>query len=333
VDIRHLRYFIRIVDLKSFARAAAELHVAQSALGLHIRNLERELKVRLLTRHSRGVEPTEAGIVLHGHAIKIVQNLEQAREAVQTTAAATRSRLLLGVTPPIQRSLMITLARQNKAELRNVDVCVVDGTSQSLVELVCSGKMSACCAYNIGDHDGFECTKVLDDELVFVRRRGPKRVKPTISFADLVKHPLALPPMPHSLRKLLEGAAKRRGMSLNVTFESLSLSAVRELVQHGLAAAVLPFGAVACDVEDRRFEIRRIVNPILSMPLSFLHADRHGISRVGTVVETTLRSSLAHEIADARTKWMRLHHAGRNPPQRQLSSRGGASIGRQLGSR
>ena len=60
MTIRQLRYFLRIIELKSFSKAAAYLHVAQPALGLQIRKLEEELGVKLLNRHSRGITPTEA---------------------------------------------------------------------------------------------------------------------------------------------------------------------------------------------------------------------------------------------------------------------------------
>jgi regulatory helix-turn-helix LysR family protein len=67
MDLVQLRYFTRIAALRSFNRAAAQLAVAQPALTRQIKLLEEELGVQLLLRHSRGVEPTEAGEILaHG---------------------------------------------------------------------------------------------------------------------------------------------------------------------------------------------------------------------------------------------------------------------------
>lgn len=60
-DFDNLHAFILVARERSFTRAAAQLGVTQSALSHTIRSLESRLNVRLLTRTTRGVAPTEAG--------------------------------------------------------------------------------------------------------------------------------------------------------------------------------------------------------------------------------------------------------------------------------
>src|SRR5271167_618428 len=57
----HLLAFLAVGQERSFTRAAAKLGVSQSALSHTIRGLEERLGVRLLTRTTRSVAPTEAG--------------------------------------------------------------------------------------------------------------------------------------------------------------------------------------------------------------------------------------------------------------------------------
>lgn len=61
IDLNNLRSFIVVARERSFTRAAAQLGVSQSALSHTIRGLEEKLGLRLLTRTTRGVSPTEAG--------------------------------------------------------------------------------------------------------------------------------------------------------------------------------------------------------------------------------------------------------------------------------
>ncbi len=62
--IRQMRYFVTVVEERSFRKAAQRLHVAQPALSRAVRDLESTLKTLLLVRSSTGVETTEAGRVL-----------------------------------------------------------------------------------------------------------------------------------------------------------------------------------------------------------------------------------------------------------------------------
>ena len=69
MNLRQLRYFVSVVEAGNMTRAAEQLHVAQTALGMQIRQIEEDLGVALLVRHSRGVEPTKAGSLLHARAL------------------------------------------------------------------------------------------------------------------------------------------------------------------------------------------------------------------------------------------------------------------------
>src|ERR1700744_804722 len=60
-DLGDLSAFLAIAEERSFTRAAAKLGTSQSALSHTMRRLEERLGVRLLTRTTRSVAPTEAG--------------------------------------------------------------------------------------------------------------------------------------------------------------------------------------------------------------------------------------------------------------------------------
>jgi DNA-binding transcriptional LysR family regulator len=60
-NFNDLLAFLAVARERSFTRAAAQLGVSQSALGHTIRGLEARLGLRLLTRTTRSVSPTEAG--------------------------------------------------------------------------------------------------------------------------------------------------------------------------------------------------------------------------------------------------------------------------------
>lgn len=82
MNLRRLKYFVKIVDIGSLTQAAEVLHIAQPALSQQVATLENELDQQLLIRTKRGVTPTEAGKILYAHARTILRQCEQAQTAV-----------------------------------------------------------------------------------------------------------------------------------------------------------------------------------------------------------------------------------------------------------
>jgi len=92
IQLRHLRYFVGIVDAGSLSRAATTLYVAQPALSQQMAELEQELGLPLLHRSARGVRPTPAGEVLYREAQAILRHMESCRTSCATVAARWRAR-------------------------------------------------------------------------------------------------------------------------------------------------------------------------------------------------------------------------------------------------
>jgi LysR family nitrogen assimilation transcriptional regulator len=79
MELRSLRYFVKIVELGSLSRAADALFIAQPSLSHQVALLEEEFGVRLLDRGSKGVKATAAGIALYRCAVSIARQLEEVR--------------------------------------------------------------------------------------------------------------------------------------------------------------------------------------------------------------------------------------------------------------
>lgn len=83
MELRQLRYFVKVVEHGSFSQAAAALGVVTSALSQQISRLEGELSTRLLQRTSKGVLPTDAGLAFWRHAQLALRHADHAVLAAQ----------------------------------------------------------------------------------------------------------------------------------------------------------------------------------------------------------------------------------------------------------
>jgi DNA-binding transcriptional LysR family regulator len=84
-NINDLISFMVVARERSFTRAAAQLGVSQSALSHAMRNLESRLDVRLLTRTTRNVAPTEAGEKLYQRLSPLLQDIDLELTALRDT--------------------------------------------------------------------------------------------------------------------------------------------------------------------------------------------------------------------------------------------------------
>lgn len=96
-ELDDIRSFIAVVDAGGFGRAAQTLGVAKSIVSRRVSRLEEELGTRLLSRTTRGVSATEAGLEFKARSERILAELNEAREAVAQQAGGVAGRLRLAM--------------------------------------------------------------------------------------------------------------------------------------------------------------------------------------------------------------------------------------------
>ncbi len=120
MELRHLRYFVAVAEERHFGRAAARLHMAQPPLSQQIRQLETELGVSLLTRSTRKVELTPAGVVFLERARAIIESLRTAALDAARAADGEVGHLAVGFTGSATYELLPAVARAMAAALPGV---------------------------------------------------------------------------------------------------------------------------------------------------------------------------------------------------------------------
>lgn len=109
VDLRQLRYFVTVAEELHFSRAAARLHLAQSALSSQIRRLEGEVGGPLLVRSTRRVTLTPAGSALLQDGRAILAAVDGAVGRARALARGEGSSLVIGSLGPAPGALLAPL--------------------------------------------------------------------------------------------------------------------------------------------------------------------------------------------------------------------------------
>lgn len=140
MELRHLRYFVTVVEEQSITKAAEKLCIAQPPLSRQIQKLEEELGILLFERGSRPVRTTEAGQFFYQHAVQILTHTAQATSMAKRISSVNKivrigyvSSLLYALLPQI-----IYLFRQNNPD---IEVELIECGTKDQIEALKQGKI------------------------------------------------------------------------------------------------------------------------------------------------------------------------------------------------
>jgi LysR family nitrogen assimilation transcriptional regulator len=264
MNLRHLRYFVAIVDHGSMVKASDSLFVAQSALSQHMRNLEAELGVQLLLRTARGVVPTDAGQDFLGRARAILAQVEDAQRALREQSTTPQGNVTLGSPPTVSAMLAVPLILQIQRELPKVSLRVTEGMSGYVLDWLQAGQVDLGLVYGIQRAPGIVATELFNEDLYLIGPRGGFESDSPIPFAAVEGYDLILPGRQHGLRDTIDRLAREHRLSLRVRVEIDALSQMTRLVRHGVGYTILPLPALADEIARGELEARPIVEPRIS---------------------------------------------------------------------
>jgi LysR family nitrogen assimilation transcriptional regulator len=262
MQLRHLRYFVRIVEAGSFSRAASLVHVAQPALSQQIGELETELGVLLLERSARGVTPTEAGRILYQHACSILRQVEQLPDLVRAGRGNPAGVVSLAMASTLASRLAAPFVLECRTALPKVSLQIVTGDSLHLRERLANSKVDIALLFEEAPTPGRHCRPLFRQRLHLVQRSDQAPDAGEIALGDLALIPLVLAVRPNVTRAVLDRAFDRAGVVPDIAVEADAFSSLIEAVQAGLGGAVLP----ASDAEAFRggpaLRLRAITPPL-----------------------------------------------------------------------
>ncbi len=291
MNLRHLRYFVAIVDHGSMLKASEALFVAQSALSQHMRNLEAELGVQLLLRTGRGVVPTEAGQSLLGRARSILEQVAEAQRALREQSDTPQGNVALGLPPTVSAMLVVPLIVRMQHALPKVALRVVEGMSGYVLDWLQAGQIDLGLVYGIQRAPGIVATE-LYQEALFLISPPDTVLESSVPFAALEGYALVMPGRQHGLRDTIDRLARDHRLSMNVRVEIDALSQMKSLVHHGIGHTILPWHAVREEVARGELIATPIVEPSIDRTIYVAQASDRPTSPATTATIAILTDCL-----------------------------------------
>jgi LysR family transcriptional regulator, nitrogen assimilation regulatory protein len=293
MEIRRLRYFVRVAEDGSLTKAAGVLRVAQPALTRQIRLLEQEIGIALFNRTARGMQLTEEGEYLRGCVAGPLRAVELALQNVRSLSPRIEGNFAIGMPSSLGDVLAAPLVLRMSADFPNIRLRIMEGITGSLIDWLHRGMLDFALLEEESRDDRLTDREILSERLLLVGAAGttvnPKRA---LTFEKVIQLPLILPTHHLGIRGVFNDALAKLRANADIRLEADSCKLIKELVVSGLGYAILPFSFFRKEYEAGSLGYSPIIKPALRLPLvlSYRTSDRASTNRVeGLVIDTLTR--------------------------------------------
>ena len=258
-----------------------------------------------MVRHSRGVEPTEAGLRMLGHARAILARAQEAVTELRSLATEPQGTVLLGLTPSMNAMLTLPLLKRLSAEAPQVRVRPVAELWLVLTEWVNNGRLDIAIGFPITSLEGLSWEPLLGEAIYFVERARPGVPHGgTITFAEAASHELVLTVTSQRYRAFLEEIAKPHGIDIRIVHQMQSVATLRDLLIQGNAATIMPLGVVAREVAAGTLTARRVVAPEINREVVLMQPGGRSPSKAEQIVCDIIRTLAAETMQQSPGFWI-----------------------------
>ena len=300
MNLRRLKYFVKIVDIGSLTQAADVLHIAQPALSQQLATLEGEFRQQLLVRTKRGVTPTEAGQILYRHAQIILRQFEQAQSDVNNAGQSLSGQVSVGLAPGTAASaLALPLLKAVRARHPAILLYLNENFGTTLSELVMNGRMDMAVLYaGKSVVHGLSFQPLLKEQLYLVAPRGTPNLPVEIELAKLTDMNLLLPRPYNYLRKYVDEAFASQQLTAHVVAEIESAATLNSAVAAGLGATILPESAARAMAASIQAQLSWIISPAIEVPLALCVSDHLPLSEPAQAVKDIILELVEQQTFD-----------------------------------
>ena len=235
IDPARLRLLVEVGRQGSISAAADACRMGQPSATKHLKTLEAAVGAKLIERNGRSSRLTEAGQVVAGHGVRVLDTIEAMREDLRSLNGAERGTLTLGASTTPGSYVLPSLLQCFADRHPRVDVDVVIGSSAWVADRVARREVSLGLAGEVDLPEGVFAEPFLDDEVVGIAAPGQLKLRRgRVSLGDLTPQTLLVREHGSSTRAVAERYLARADYHPAKRWELDSNEAIKRSVRAGL---------------------------------------------------------------------------------------------------
>ncbi len=251
IRLRHLHTFVAVAQQGTLGRAAETLNLSQPALSKTLNELEQLTGTRLFERGRLGAQLTLVGEQFLTHAVKVLDALNSAGQALNRKEGLNNDIVRIGALPTAALGILPTVIGQFHKQQKDITLQVATMNNTMLLAGLKSGEIDI----GIGRMSDPELMSGLHYELLFLEslklvvRPGHPLLQETVTLSRVMEWPVVVSPKGTVPRQNAEALLQSQGCKMPAgCIETLSASLSRQLTVDFDYVWFVPSGAVKDDL-------------------------------------------------------------------------------------
>ncbi|HIG3134634.1 LysR substrate-binding domain-containing protein [Klebsiella pneumoniae] len=251
IRLRHLHTFVAVAQQGTLGRAAETLNLSQPALSKTLNELEQLTGTRLFERGRLGAQLTLVGEQFLTHAVKVLDALNSAGQALNRKEGLNNDIVRIGALPTAALGILPTVIGQFHKQQKDITLQVATMNNTMLLAGLKSGEIDI----GIGCMSDPELMSGLHYELLFLEslklvvRPGHPLLQETVTLSRVMEWPVVVSPKGTVPRQNAEALLQSQGCKMPAgCIETLSASLSRQLTVDFDYVWFVPSGAVKDDL-------------------------------------------------------------------------------------
>ena len=231
MELRQLRYFAKVAELKNFSEAARQLNITQSNLSQQIRLLEGELGVELLIRDSHHVKLSDVGLAFLPRAEHAISAANACIDSIRDVMGLDTGELVLGSTYSFLPLLKETVMQFMK-QYPGIKLKISCNSMETLLKMLQEERLDVVLSYNpLVVYPDISSHILFDNKLaVIVSENHPLAGLSKVKLQDLERFPLAMPASGFQARKAFDHITEGTTYNFDIRLEINEVNVLISLV-------------------------------------------------------------------------------------------------------
>ncbi|QHS23218.1 LysR family transcriptional regulator [Virgibacillus sp. MSP4-1] len=279
MELRQIKYFIKVAELEHVSEAALELHVAQSAVSRQIANLEDELGVKLFLRGGRKIQLTSVGELFLEHVQRAMLEFDKAEKAVYDFLNPESGTIRLGFPISLAAKTLPNVISAFRKEHPQIGFQLHQGTVKELTDAVISGQIDIAFVSPVPtSHDDVKGHIFFTEKMMALLPASHELTnEPYLRLMQLRHEPFVIFRQGYHIRDIIMKACMQVGFQPRIAFEGEDVDTIKGLVSAGLGVSILP-EITLTDLPMRDTKSIEIIEPNVSRTVGIILPSKREIA-------------------------------------------------------